>query len=285
MPKWRPPPRPSSSASRHILQPLITISWPEQSPAQTVASLQLLRSRWTPLGETKWRKLFPKTCDNVAAEYRKEHSWWPGDHRQWSSGQWRSARCCQVVARCDNVPGWTLDIFLLKLSQDRKQGADCGLLAREFLEQFLSTVPAVSRHIRWLVAVTMQSPTHTSHQQSLAMLPASISSAQRTVWGCGTYSFLQFPASAAGWRALTLGRVTELSFTAGSWQICRAQTSVASTQTGPSTEWQCYDSSLHSENTETYWLLPFALYASLPASEYFPLAGLWMGGTVDVGRC
>ena len=89
--------------------------------------------------------------------------------------QWRCARCCQVVARCDNVPGWTLDIFLLKLSQDRKQGADCGLLAREFLEQFLSTVPAVSRHIRWLVAVTMQSPTHGSHQQSLAMLPASIS--------------------------------------------------------------------------------------------------------------
>ena len=63
--------------------------------------------------------------------------------------------------------------------------------------------------------------THSSHQQSLAMLPASISSAQRTVWGCGTYSFLQFPASAAGWGALTLGRVTELSFTAGSWQKCR----------------------------------------------------------------
>ena len=41
------------------------------------------------------------------------------------------------------------------------------------------------------------------------------------VWGCGTYSFLQFPASAAGWGALTLGRVTELSFTPGSWQICR----------------------------------------------------------------
>ena len=65
----------------------------EQSPAQTVASLQLLRSRWTPLGETKWRKLFPKTCDNVAAEYRKEHSWWPPSVEQWT------------VAVCQMLPG------------------------------------------------------------------------------------------------------------------------------------------------------------------------------------
>ena len=100
-----------------------------------------------------------------------------GDHRQWSSGQWRCARCCQVVARCDNVPGWTLDIFLLKLSQDRKQGADCGLLAREFLEQFLCTYPlfpAISggwwqsrcSHLHY----TQQSPAVISHVTSQHLL-------------------------------------------------------------------------------------------------------------------